>query len=265
MGSKFRTFAWVASGIIGLANTDAGVRSADAIQCDGAYLSKILKGGADLGLEQSLALCRYLRLSTDETDFFLLPVQFKRAGTEHLRRHFLLKIHDVEQSRIQLKNRFRVGVGLSAEDTFTYFSEWYFPVIHLILVTMKGFRNARDIERALGLSTDVVLKAIEFLEKIGLIQRDEDHYKQGKRNIHLSNDSPVITSYHAQWRLQAIRSLERKAELDLHYSNTVTINKKDFETIRKILVSAIESVRDQVSASKDENVVSAFTLDWFEI
>ena len=209
---------------------------AEAIQCHNAYLSKILKKEADLSFEQSFAFCRYLNLTSDETDFFLLLVHHARAGTEILKRHYFQKIQAIEQQRIQLKNRFVVSSDLSSEDQIIYFSEWYHPVIHLMLVTLKNLKNLRDLEEALSLPQEIVQKSVQFLEKIGVIERFGNQYKAGQVDIHLGNDSPMITTYHSQWRNQAIRSLEKKSDHELHYSNIVTIHKKDFEIIRKILV-----------------------------
>lgn len=238
---------------------------ADAIQCHNAYLSKILKKEAHLSHEQAFALCKFLNFSPEETDFMLLLVQYSRAGTEILRKHYFQKIQSIEQARIQLRNRFSVNQDLSPEDRITYFSEWYYPVIHLMLVTLKRLRSLRDIESALSLSSEVVQKSVQFLEKIGVIEKVGNQYKAGQVNIHLGSDSPMISTYHSQWRNQAIRSLEKKSDHDLHYSNIVTIHKKDFEAIRKLLVSSIEGVRDQVANSKDEDSVAVLTLDWFEL
>jgi uncharacterized protein (TIGR02147 family) len=238
-------------------------RLAIAMNCHSAYLSKILKKEADLSSEQAHALTRYLRFTPDETDFFLLLVQYARAGTTDLKKHYLQKINATEQKRIQLKNRFAVEQELTPEDKITYFSEWYYPVIHLMLATLPAYQNRKALEAALTIPSAQIENAVLFLERIGAIEKVGLQYKPGKVNIHLGNDSAMISTYHTQWRMQAIRSFEKRDDHDLHYSNTVTIHRQDFEKIRKLLISAIEQVRASVAESKNENSVAVLTMDWF--
>ena len=238
---------------------------AEAMNCHNAYLSKILKKEADMSLEQTHALSRYLALDLEETDYFLLLVQHSRAGTSELRKYYALKIETFGQARSVLKNRFKVEEELAEHDKITYFSEWYYPVIHLMIATLPGFQNLRKIEAALSLSAEVIRHAVLFLERIGALEKQGTQFKPGKVNIHLGSDSAMISTYHSQWRVQAIRSLQNKDERDLHYSNIVTINEADFETIRNQLVRAIEETRKTVNESKNENRVAAMTLDWFRL
>lgn len=238
---------------------------AEAMNCHNAYLSKILKKEADLSLEQTHALSRYLAMDPEETDYFLLLVQYSRAGTSDLRKYHAQKIESFGQARSVLKNRFKVEQELSDQDKITYFSEWYYPVIHLMIATLPGFHNLKKIEAALSLSSEVIRHAVLFLERIGALEKEGALFKSGKVNIHLGNDSAMISTYHSQWRVQAICSLQKKDERDLHYSNIVTIHEADFEIIRNQLVKAIEDTRKTVNESKNENTIGAMTMDWFRL
>jgi hypothetical protein len=75
----------------------------------------------------------------------------------------------------------------------------------------------------------------------------------------------MISKHHINWRLQAIRSLERK-DMDgvLHYSSVVTISKKDVIEIKSLLVKAIESSKAIVRDSKEEELHS-LCLDFFKV
>ena len=240
-------------------------RFAEAMNCHNAYLSKILKKEADLSSEQAFSLARYLEFTPEETEFFLLLVQFARAGTADLKKHFLQKINLIEQKRIQLKNRFTVEQDLSTEDKTIYFSEWYYPVIHLMLATLPGYQNRKALESVLDLPAKTIQNAILFLERIGAVEKVGSQYQPGRVNIHLGHDSAMISTFHTQWRMQAIRSFDQRKETDLHYTNTVTLQEKDFEKIRKILISSIEQVRSGIAESKNENKVAALTIDWFQL
>src|SRR5213595_3742322 len=64
-----------------------GFRSklATVIGCRPAYITLVLKGQANLSLEQADLLCAHFGLTSEEADFFLLLVQFERAGSASLR------------------------------------------------------------------------------------------------------------------------------------------------------------------------------------
>ena len=69
--------------IDGMPKHGRGERSklAEALRCHLAYVSQVLKGEAQLSLEQADIINQYFDHSPDEADFFLLLVQAARAGT----------------------------------------------------------------------------------------------------------------------------------------------------------------------------------------
>ena len=246
-------------------------RIAAALQCHNAYLSQILQDKADLSLEQAFLLSQYLRLNADEGDYLLLLVQYARAGQRDLKKYWLDKIQAIESSRSLIKNRIAYDKKvISPADQTLYFSQWYFSVIHLMIATLKGFSRIEAIEKALPLSPSVIIDALQFLEKSGLIQKEGEDYLAGQVNIHLENDAAMIAVHHSNWRMQAIRSLEKKDVHELHYSSAVTVYEHDFEKVKSVLLNTVEQVRaiinepDHHTKSKS-TTVAALTLDWFKL
>jgi hypothetical protein len=74
----------------------------------------------------------------------------------------------------------------------------------------------------------------------------------------------MISKHHTNWRMQAIQSLEREAESELHYSSVITVSEGDAVKIREALVKAIEQVRLIVKPSKDE-ALYCYNLDLFKV
>jgi uncharacterized protein (TIGR02147 family) len=239
---------------------------AEAIRVHNAYLSQILQGKADLSTEQAFALSGYLGFSSEETDFFLLLVQYARAGNADLKRHYLQKIEMMEMNRSVLKNRTRYDQKvLSRVDQATYFSSWYYAVIHLMITTMKGFQTLSALEAALSIPPKVLRDAILFLEKTGIIEKNGEEYSVGKVSIHLDKDATTVFSHHSNWRLQAFKSLENNDSNDLHYSSVVTVNADDFMKIRNLLTESMDKFNEAVDGSKHESVVGVLTMDWFSL
>jgi hypothetical protein len=86
----------------------------------------------------------------------------------------------------------------------------------------------------------------------------------GESRIHLTDDSPMISKHHVNWRMQAIQSMEKDASGELHYSSVVSVSREDTPRVREILLKAIEEVRKVVKDSKDETVC-CYTVDLFAV
>ena len=56
--------------------------------CQTAYVSQVLNSNANFSLEQAQALNKLLLHNKEEGQYFLLLVQFHRAGSRDLRSHF---------------------------------------------------------------------------------------------------------------------------------------------------------------------------------
>lgn len=238
-------------------------RVALAIRCHLTYVSQVLHGGAHLSLEQAEAMSRHLGHAPEETDFFLLLVLENRAGTQELKKHYGKKIRQALEQRSLLKSRLGHHKILPPEQTATYFSAWFYSVVHLML-SFKGGQTRESIARELGLSPRKVSEVLNFMLDTGLAQQRQGRYETGKVSIHLPSDSPMISKHHVNWRVQAIASLEREVPEELHYSSAVSIAKKDIPKIREALVAAIEKVRGIVRESPEEEI-HCYSLDFFRV
>jgi hypothetical protein len=77
----------------------------------------------------------------------------------------------------------------------------------------------------------------------------------------------MISKHHTNWRLRAVRSLERDAErkdVNLHYSGAVALSRSNAEKIRKLLLSTIEAAEPIIAESGEESGYG-LCLDFFEI
>lgn len=239
-------------------------RLAESIQCDSAYLSRVLNGTAHLSLEQADKVNRFLGHTPEESHFFLLLVQRQRAGTPTLQEYFDAQIKQVLDKRSVLKERLEFGTTLSPEKQTTYFSSWHYSAIHLLL-TVPHLRTREAISKYLGVPRGKVAEVLDFLVSCGLATDSGDSYEVGKVSIHLGNDSAMISKHHTNWRMMAIQSLDREEARELHYSSSVTLAKEDLPKVRNILVGAIEEVRKVVKNSPREEELFCYALDLFRV
>lgn len=242
-----------------------GIRAllAEAIHSPVSHISQVLKGISNLSMEQAEELNTYLGHSLEEAEYFLLLVQWERAGSEKLKKRIFSQLQRLKEKRLILKGRLEVKAEISQENQAQFYSSWQFAAVH-ILLTIKEFQNKDAIARHLGISAKRTAEILEFLISIGLAQNKDGRFTVGTARMHLGHDSPMITRHHINWRLQAIQSLENESGADLHYSSVVSIAAKDIEKIKSLLVKSIENTKALIRDSPEEELHS-FCLDFFKV
>lgn len=245
--------------------TGRRVRAAAAMECQPTYLSQVLKGTADLSLEQALRLSEFLEQSPDEREMFLLMVQLERAGTPALKAHFESHVQALTGRRLLIKNRLQEKTTLAPQDHAIYYGGWQYACVHVI-VTVPGLRTRDAIAAYLGLSPARVGEVLDFLESRGLIALGSDGaYGVGSLHLHLGDDSPYIQRHHSNWRVKAIQSFDRRARPDeLHYSAVVTVSREDAVRVKERLMQVLQENVRTISASPGE-VAFCHVMDWFEV
>ena len=130
------------------------------------------------------------------------------------------------------------------------------------MLAAKQFQSKDAVAKHLGISLKRTSEIIDFLKSIGLaVQQQPGRYDMGNGRIHLGNDSNLISKFHTNWRMQAIRSFDREEfSADLHYSSAPSISEVDFLRIKGMLVKVIAGAKMIIRESEAE-AVSSFSLD----
>ncbi len=230
-----------------------------------SHISQVLNGKSQFSLEQAESANEYFGHTSEESYFFLLLVQMGRAGTPALKARLKQQLQQTLDRRSVLKERLGVKQTLSEKDQATFYSSWLYGVIHM-MITIPEFQSKEAISDYLGISLKKTAEILEFLISIGLaVQMQNNRFQVGTARIHLGHDSPMISKFHTNWRMQAIRSLEKEDQgKDLHYSSVITISDQDFTKIKSILIKCIEEVKLIIKDSPCEGVHS-FCIDFYNI
>src|SRR6185312_6855194 len=120
------------------------------------------------------------------------------------------KIKKTLENRLMLKNRLEYTNVLSSEDQSTYYSSWMYSAVH-ILLSVPRLASKEKMRAYLGIPHRKLSEILDFLVRTGLAVHEGGQYAYGPSSLHLGNDSGLITKHHMNWRLQAMRSLEREA------------------------------------------------------
>ncbi len=234
---------------------------AAVLRCNVGFITQVLNGDSNFSLEHAIAVTDFLKLSGQEKDFFLLLVHREKAGTVKLRDYYQNQLEEILNQRAEIKSRIKSSSILDEKDYAIYYGQWSYTAIHMLLSITK-YQSKSEVSKKLGLSLKEVTTVLEFLTKKNLVVEENGFYKTGPTRIHLNKSSPMILSHHANWRIEALKSLSNVQAEDLHYSSVLTMSKRDAKRIRDILLKAIEDVDIILGPSADEEIY-AMNMDLF--
>lgn len=238
-------------------------RLADAMGCQLAYVSQVLRGDRHLSVEQAEALARYLGLSRDEKEYFIWLVEHDRAGSPGSRKFFSELLAQKREQYLQFKKRVDISKEISDQAKARYYGDYLYSAVHM-LITIPAYQTSRAISERLQVSAERVTEVLELLKGEGLIQEDRGKLVPTSKYLFLEKTSPFILQHHTNWRLQALRSVARRRPEDQHVSLVVTLGEKDLQSLRRRVAEFLEEVSSTIKASPEERLVN-LSLDFFEI
>ena len=224
-------------------------------------VSQILKGSKNLTQEMAADLADYLKLNSNEFEYFALLVDLGRAGTHNLKTKLKDRIEKIQKQYSKIGSRILTNKELSTEQKVQYYSDWLYAALFNLAATGE-LNNLDDVAKSLGLPKSQLSSAIEFLSEVGLLIKSKNGYETGKVSIHVDNSSPFLRSYLLNWRLRAIQKLDPKDPSHLHLSAAMSMSREVAKQVRQDILKMIESINSEVMPS-DSEVVRCLNIDWF--
>lgn len=236
-------------------------RIANYLDTTSVVMSQTFRGSRELSLEQATSLAEYLRLSTTETDYFLLLVQLARAGSNGLKKILRRQLDEFRLKAQAVKNRIEHS-QLTDQDKAIFYSSWHYVAIWLA-APIASLSSIDRIANHLNLPEEVVSDAIRFLLDRGLLEKKGTRLDFGKNIIHVPHDSPYVVKHHANWRLKALQSMDRRKDDCLHYTGPVSLSETETKKIHEDLIQLIQKYTKRVAASNSEKLM-CLNIDWFD-
>lgn len=237
-------------------------KMAAAAHCHTSFLSQVLNSHIHLGLDHAARLAAFWHLDEDEADYFLELVHLERAGSPHLKKICERRLKNLNKKRGNLAERFKKP-KLSESSASLYYSSWYWSALHVI-TSIPEYQTIDAIAERLTLPSDFVHESLKKLETLGLVCKENNRWIATQRNIHLPKDSPLIGMHHTNWHIQASLSAHQRIEESIHYASLYALSKRDFETIKRLILDIIDQSRNLVELSSQEEIV-CFNCDYFKL
>lgn len=237
-------------------------RCSQALNVSTTMVSQVFKGDKHLSLELASDLCDYLNLDDDETDYFLLLVDYGRAGSHKLQKRFLRQIKQRQEKAKKLENRVKANNELNDEARMIFYSSWVYQGIRMLADTGL-YNDAESLSLRLNLPRNHVQKVLDFLIAQNLLVEEKSKLKIGPARTHLPSSSPLVSRHLQNWHIQATSKVHQIRDDDFYYSAPMALSQEVADWIRQELPAFVEKVNAKVIPSKSE-VVRCINIDWFE-
>jgi uncharacterized protein (TIGR02147 family) len=263
---EYKTYKAYLLALGGAKNSRRGEKSrfAQMAGCQPTYMSQVLHGKAHLSAEQAERLSRHLHHSPEEKNFFLLMLSKDRAGTTELKNFYQQQMDLILEKRLNVKDRLALEKNkLSEEERAIYYSSWQYAAIHIAL-TVPELQTREALVQHFQISHERLDVVLDFLVKVGLAETTKTGFVTGLNHIFIDRNSPFIFNHHANWRAQAVESLEKEKIQDLHYSGVFSLSRDDIQKLKDRTLEHIKANLDTVLASKEEEIC-VYTIDFFNL
>lgn len=234
---------------------------AKSLRLHTTYLSQVIKGPKNLNQDQSLDLCEYWKLNPLESRYFLLLVDYERAGSQKLRDYVRGQMFQIKEESKKLSLRLNKEKVLDEKAHATFYSHWLYSGIRMA-TSLESLQHRTELANYFNLSPQELEKIISFLLEHQLCEQQGEKIVMGPQRTHLPAESPMISKHHMNWRLRAFDNYSRMRDEDLSFTGPMSIGEKDAPIIREKITQLIKEISEIVKDSPSEKMY-CFNMDWF--
>lgn len=246
-------------------SAEKGQRSllAKYLGCQTGLVSQVMNSDRHFSMEQIVEIAEYFQLKDEEKEFLVLLAQFERAGSEKLRQYYLVMLERIRLGRQRVIGA--LGRDLTEGDFGLYHSKWYNHALH-VLMELHPKADVAELARTLGITTVKVEESLGFLISVGALKLEEGRYQVCEINNSAKRGSPWVDGIHQDFRLEAIKSLDRRTLADSHYSRFFLASERKSALLQEELAEFMKRVNELIARPEEKNDVRklhALCLDSF--
>jgi uncharacterized protein (TIGR02147 family) len=193
-----------------------------------SYFNNIIRGRKNLSAETVRKVIDLLEISSGEADYFRALVNYNQTKQIGEKKYYLDQI-------IRLNN---TPKNIIDEDTYSYFTTWYYPIIRELLETFDFKGDYRELAQKVDppITLKLAKKSIELLEKLHLIEKNE-------KGVFKPNGKVISTADNIQNHL-----VEQYQLLSLERARDRIVNNKNGHKTTTMTIAVSRSGLDYVLA-----------------
>lgn len=229
--------------------------------CERSYFSQVINSKPHLTPDHAFKLSIALEMNDQEREYWLTLVDVGRCADATFKRYLQNKLLKFQTTSEDLRNKLPVPPELPKKSETLYFSKWYMVAVHLLCGVIKS-DQPNKISLQINMPKTVVQEAIHELLDLGLLTKRGENYKPTQEVLYVHKSSPLCDIHHISWRQQAIMDVQKKQESSLHVTAVHSLSHNDFQKIKQMLFSTIQSGME-VSQNSKEEILACLNIDYF--
>lgn len=228
------------------------------------YLSKVLNSHIHLLPNQLYGICKFIKLSEQETEFLLLLLEKDRSHKSPYQKYVENKLASIKKNEeTKMKSSGRDNpVSMIDENLWIYYSHWIYPLVH-ISVSIPQLQNIEALCSFFGQKSERIQTTLIQLQKMGFVKKEKEKWVWLQGSWHSSQADPRSLWLHHHLRDLSQQNFQMYPQEGLYFSVTQTLSKKDFETLRNSLIEWIDNFNKTAAPSNPEIPV-VFCCDYFQ-
>lgn len=239
-----------------------------ATQCGihSSYLSRFLKGQANLSQNQVFKISQFFELPPNEYKFLRLLWNYSIAEDHRERTFFKKQILEFKNQMLSVSNK--APSSHEIKDTVKhgeYYRSSVTAIIHIHLTLPKFRLQPKLILSRLGISPEKLESELNKLAELKLIKMKNGNIIHVEDTIHLPENSELSTQNHINWRLQCIHEMQTNslAQSDYHLSAAFSCTEETKFKIKQLLRDTVIKVRSLVQEDKQATEVYKIHMDLY--
>jgi uncharacterized protein (TIGR02147 family) len=234
---------------------------AGKVGLDHGYVVKLLQEKVHIAekyIDKFASLCH---LEGREAQYFKTLVHFNKAKHENQIKILFEKLVALAGVEVHELNK----------NQYEFYTKWYYTAVRAVLARMKFRDDYAALAKSLSpkITESQARKAVQLLEKLGLIKKDEKGIFRVTSNV-ITTGTNLHTAAVRQFQRETIRLAEESLERhhkDLRDISTVTvsIDREDMQELKNRVAEFRKSIMKFANQSKDANSVLQLNVQLFPL
>lgn len=240
---------------------------AEAATVHRSYLSKVMHKKAHLSEDQLYLAMEFLGFDEKKTEFTELLYRWQRSEIASRKNQLENKIKKYNLESVQHISKEERKLKVSQQDRNNFYLNPHALVVFLFLTIKRYRENPKAIMKELDLDEATFTETVDFIERVGIIQRTEDEIVVLQEHISFGFDTEVIDAFHAIARNRSYQKmLAAPKDQKNVYTSLFTVPRDSYQQIRELRARFLKDFIQLVETSpkgRPDSTLYEFHCDIF--
>lgn len=221
-----------------------------------SYLTNVLKGRADLNSDQLYRLTELLKLTSAESDYLLVLLEFKKCQYDKRKKELSQKIHKQRSTHLRAeKNISAKTMPLTAEQSERYYLDPYVQLVHIYLTIPNGKKTLEELATKFSVSPSRMEQVINILEELKFISKKGKKYELLIEGRHLPRESNILKPHQQLLRLKSLEQIQALSQEQSYcFSATISTSPEVRTQLQGEFLKFLKAAEKLVKSSKPEKL-----------